>query len=118
MNISNLNVQYMVYLFSYIFIYSVLLFFLAPIIDKLFPILDKKKSNYKIKLEIILQIFIITLLFNIINQIMQNIFKSYSISLPLSGSSISAGLMFVGLQLNLIKKVNYISYENPFRFAY
>ena len=122
-----MNINILTSFFFFVVIYSVVLFLLAPIIDHLFPKLDREKSNYRIMLEIVLQVFAITILFYLIHTLINYITtkelcnKSNIISLkPLFKAEniidVIASIMFIGLQSNLIEKVNYISYEHPFRF--
>ena len=122
----NIN-KFLISFFIFVFIYSVTLFFLAPVVDHTFPVLNRKKSNYRIMLEIIVQVFVITLIFYGINGFIYYItkhklcYKSNLISLRHLFKAeliidIIASIMFIGLQTNLIQKVNYISYEHPFRF--
>jgi hypothetical protein len=84
-------------LFYKIILRLFLYMFISKIIDRSFPILDKKKKKYIILVEIIIQILMTTLLIYVFNGIKENSMVNDIISYGLFGS-----------MSNLFSKIHYI----------
>jgi hypothetical protein len=100
-------------------IYTLILFFIAPIVDHAFSPLHKDDTNLEIFFEIILQLITIAVVWFILNKYISQLInkfinlknvKSVDVSL-----SIVSGLILVGLQTHLKSKLHYITMEHPFR---
>jgi hypothetical protein len=101
------------------FIYGTLLIFTGPLIDHAFTDLHKDESNWEVLFEIITHIITIAIfwyylnnsILGILNRLM-NIKDIKSIDTVIS---ITSGLLLVGLQSHLKRKLEYITHEHPFR---
>jgi len=101
------------------FIYGTLLIFTGPLIDYAFTDLHKDESNWEILFEIIVHIITIAIfwyylnngILSILNPLM-NVKNIKSIDTVIS---ITSGLLLVGLQSHLKRKLQYITHEHPFR---
>lgn len=101
------------------FIYGTLLIFTGPLIDHAFTDLHKDESNWEILFEIIVHIITIAIfwyylnngILSILNPLM-NVKNMESIDTVIS---ITSGLLLVGLQSHLKRKLQYITHEHPFR---
>ena len=101
------------------FIYGTLLIFTGPLIDHAFTDLHKDESNWEILFEIIVHIITIAIfwyylnngILSILNPLM-NVKNIKSIDTVIS---ITSGLLLVGLQSHLKRKLEYITHEHPFR---
>ena len=98
------------------FIFSLILFIIAPIIDHFFSKLDKRKSKIKIFLEIVIQLLVVIIIWDILNYCM---FKYTHMMLHFKDSKyahqaieIISGIILVGLQKHLINKIDYLSGEH------
>ena len=100
------------------FIYIVLFIILAPLLDHIFSPLDKNKDNYIIFFEVVSQILLLTLLWYYLNRVIQLMLKYVHIKIrkqeEMSIDIISA-IVLIGLQNNLMKKLNYLTNEHPIR---
>jgi uncharacterized membrane protein YjgN (DUF898 family) len=105
-------------------IYIVVLLILAPFIDHIFTSLkedeDKKESNIQILFEIIAHSILIVLLWYLSGKYFKE-FLEHILNINMKGMTETAmevlsGVILVGLQRNLIQKLEYITYEHPFRF--
>ena len=101
------------------FIYGTVLVFLGPLIDHAFTDLHKEETNWEILFEIIIHIitvadvryYLITAILSILNPLIR-VKNIKSIDTVIS---ISSGLILVGLQTHLKRKLEYITHEHPFR---
>ena len=101
------------------FIYGTLLIFTGPLIDHAFTDLHKDEGNWEILFEIITHIITIAIfwyylnngILSILNPLM-NIKRIKSIDTVIS---ITSGLLLVGLQTHLKRKLQYITKEHPFK---
>ena len=102
-----------------IIIYVTILKIFSPIIDHEFGHLDKNKSNIYIYISIISQIFIISIFWIFIHKFIKYILKRY-LNIKISEESkniidIISAIVLIGLQKNLIDKLEYITLEHPYR---
>jgi hypothetical protein len=101
-------------------VYIIILFMIAPIIDHSFTPLDKTESNTQIMFEIISQIIVISLVWYIISEyIIVNINNHLGVTgskLLTKVREVISAVIMVGLQKNLIAKLEYISLKHPIRF--
>jgi len=120
MNIFN-NVLVKLSIFSSI--YVTILIFLSPFIDHLFTSLDKDKkskiSKKKILIEIILHVILITIIWFFLNSFLRYHIKSL-LKIEIKEATKTAidfvsAIVLVGLQKNLIDKLEYITLEHPIR---
>ena len=101
-------------------LYIIVLFIISPIIDQLFTPLDKNESNYKIMLEIISQILVISVIWYLISEFF--IFKVNKLlgiknnKLLNKAREVISAVIIVGLQSHLISKLEYITQKHPFRY--
>jgi len=100
------------------FVYIVLLIILAPLLDHIFSPLEKTKDNYIIFSEVVGQILLVVLLWYYLNREIQLMLKYVHIKIrkqeEMSIDIISA-IVLIGLQNNLMKKLNYLTDEHPVR---
>ena len=120
MNIFN-NVLVKLSIFSTI--YVTILIFLSPFIDHLFTSLEKDKkskiSKKKILIEIILHVILITIIWFFLNSFLRYHIKSL-LKIEIKEATKTAidfvsAIVLVGLQKNLIDKLEYITLEHPIR---
>jgi len=104
-------------------IYIILLIFISPFIDHLFtPLEDYEKNdenNIYILCEIVIHVVILSVFWYYLNKYLQlilmNIFHIKVCTMTKTATKMISGIALVGLQRNLIHKLNYITYEHPFR---
>ena len=100
-------------------IYCIILFIIAPIVDHDFTPLHKDESNTEIFIEIVIQILTISILWFYLKTFINNIIHKYihikNIKSIDASIAIISGLILVGLQSHLKNKLEYITYEHPFR---
>jgi len=97
-------------LFKSLLIYFIPIFIISPIIDTFFGELDKTKGDIRILLEILIHTFVLIILSKYFES-----FISKKIEVDKNILHIVRGIILVGLQKNLIDKLNYITYKNPIR---
>ena len=101
------------------FIYSTLLIFIGPLIDHAFTDLHKDEDNFEILFEIIIHIIAIAIIWYYLNNgilsILNPLFKVKNVKSIDTVISITSGLLLVGLQTHLKRKLQYITHEHPFR---
>ena len=101
------------------FIYGTLLIFVGPLIDHAFTDLHKDEDNFEILFEIIIHIIAIAIIWyylnNTILSILNPLFKVKNVKSIDTVISITSGLLLVGLQTHLKRKLEYITHEHPFR---
>ena len=106
-------------------IYLMALLIIAPVIDHLFTTLDedlqKKNSNLQILFEILLQLVIICILWYYISNLLHYVIVdkiNLKIKTPSKDSiGIIVSIAFVGLQKNLLDKINYLTFKHPIRLS-
>ena len=115
------NPLFKVSLFSSI--YLIILILVSPYIDHIFTSLDEdikvRESNFQILGEIILHIIVIAIFWYLINNyVPQYIEKIFNITMKdatKSGIAVVSSIALIGLQKNLIDKLEYITIRHPFR---
>jgi len=93
-----------------VFISLTPLLILSPIIDSFFGELDKTKSGLRLVVEIFCHILVLILLWRYLESFIRTKFKLNN-EIP----EFIQGIFLVGLQKNLIDKLNYITYKHPIR---
>jgi hypothetical protein len=115
------NPLFKVSLFSSI--YLIILILVSPYIDHIFTSLDEdikvRESNFQILGEILLHIIVIAIFWYLINNyVPQYIEKIFNITMKdatKSGIAVVSSIALIGLQKNLIDKLEYITIRHPFR---
>ena len=101
------------------FIYATILVFLGPLIDHAFTDLHKDEDNWEILFEIITHIITVAIIWYYLNNTILNILnpliKVKNIKSIETVIAICSGLILVGLQTHLKRKLEYITHEHPFR---
>lgn len=105
-------------------VYISVLIFISPFIDHLFTSLetdvDKKESNSQILIEIILHIIVLSITWyyvrNFMKHLLINIFKFEVKEAAHTAIDFVTALGLIGLQKNLIDKLEYITLQHPFRY--
>jgi len=104
-------------------IYLIILIFLAPFIDHLFTSLEEdkaiKENNYQILAEIIIHAMVLTVTWYFLHKYLSKFLESV-LDVKIKEATKSAidfisAIALVGLQRNLINKLEYITFEHPFR---
>ena len=104
-------------------IYLIILIFLAPFIDHLFTSLEEdkaiKENNYQILSEIIIHAMVLTVTWYFLHKYLSKFLESV-LGVKIKEATKSAidfisAIALVGLQRNLINKLEYITFEHPFR---
>jgi hypothetical protein len=99
-------------------IYIISLIIISPIIDHLFGKLDRDESNKLILIEIISQILLISITWYYYSLFLKNIIKIY-LKENIDGHEVIIDVVtaigLIGLQYNMIQKLEYITHEHPFR---
>ena len=121
-NILN-NVAFRLALFSSIYI--IVLIILSPFIDHLFTSIEEdkklKENNFQILGEIILHVVVLTISWFYLNKYLKSFLESiFKIKIKAHTSTaidFIAAVALIGLQKNLIDKINYITIEHPFRIS-
>lgn len=106
-------------------IYMVVLIFVAPFIDHLFTSLEDDKlieeNNYQILSEIIAHVIVLAISWYLLHKYLSKFLESL-LDVKIKDATqktidfISA-IALVGLQRNLIDKLEYITFEHPFRLT-
>ena len=117
------NTFFRIALFSSI--YVIVLIVVSPSIDHLFSSLEedkiKKENNFQILGEIILHIIVLSVSWFYLNKYLKDFLeKIFSLKIKEHTSTaidFIAALSLVGLQKNLIDKINYVTVEHPFRIS-
>ena len=103
-------------------IYLIILMIISPIIDHFFTPLDvsKNKNKLKILFEISLHIIMIAIVWHTINtyipKYIEKILKFKINNVTKTGIEIVSSIVLVGLQKNLIDKLEYITLTHPIRY--
>ena len=102
-----------------VLVYVFVLFTVAPFVDHAFTSLHKEETNMEIMGEIILQLITVAIVWYYLNLLVLMLLNKYmnisGIDKIESVISIVSGLMFIGLQTHLKRKLQYITHEHPFR---
>ena len=118
----NLNNPY-IKLTIFTTVYILILIFIAPAIDHLFTTLEddinKKESNIQILGEVIIHVIVLAILWYLLNKYLskylEKLLKVKIREQTLTAIEIVTALALIGLQKNLIKKLEYITIKHPFR---
>ena len=103
-------------------IYLIILMIISPIIDHFFTPLDKSKNENKFKIlfEISLHIIMIAIVWHTINtyipKYIEKFLKFKINNVTKTGIEIVSSIVLVGLQKNLIDKLEYITLTHPIRY--
>ena len=106
-------------------IYVIVLIFIAPFIDHLFTSLEEdkliKETNLQILLEIILHVIVLTIawywLHKFLRSFLERLLKIKIKEATQTAIDFISALALIGLQKNLIDKLEYITIEHPFRIT-
>ena len=104
---------------------TIVFILIGPMVDHLFSTLteDEKKnlSNVQILKEIILHIILICIIWTLyqlyINELIVKTFKIKLTDINNIILNIVLSILLIGTQKNLIDKINYITFEHPFRLS-
>ena len=104
-------------------IYLIILIFFAPVIDHLFTTLEEDKqlneNNFKIMIEIISHAVILSISWYFLHKYLGRYLESaLGVKIkPATKSAIdfASAIALIGLQRNLIDKLEYITFAHPFR---
>lgn len=95
------------------------MFIFAPLLDNIFTKLDESETNTEIFIEIINQIIAIAVFWYLLSEyvvsyinILLNVKNHPIIN---KTKEVVGAVVIIGLQRNLIRKLEYITYEHPFR---
>ena len=122
MNIFN-NILFKISLFSTS--YLLLLIVISPFIDHMFTSLDEdihlKENNLQILGEIILHVIVITIVWYYINYYVRSYLEDrfdFKIKIATKTAiSVVSSIALIGLQRNLLEKLEYIPIKHPFRMT-
>ena len=104
-------------------IYVIVLIFLAPLIDHLFTSLEEDKAieenNFQILLEILIHIMVLTVSWYFLNKYLKHYLEKI-LGIKVKDATekaldIASAVSLIGLQRNLLEKLEYITFEHPFR---
>tara|TARA_Y100001958_G_scaffold158971_1_gene158606 strand:+ start:7664 stop:8041 length:378 start_codon:yes stop_codon:yes gene_type:complete len=99
-------------------IYIISLIVISPVVDHMFGKLDKDESNGLILSEIISQIILISIIWYYYSLILKQFIKVY-LHENIDGHEVVIDVVtavgLIGLQYNMIQKLEYITHEHPFR---
>ena len=107
-------------------IYVIVLIFLAPLIDHLFTSLEEDKAieenNFQILLEILIHIMVLTVSWYFLNKYLKHYLEKI-LGIKVKDATekaldIASAVSLIGLQRNLLEKLEYITFEHPFRLKY
>ena len=106
----------------FIVIYEIFLILFSPIIDHSFTTLDQdkllKETNTEILVEIMTHIIVLTIVFLFLDkgiQIIIKVIRAKNFEAYKTAAELLTAITLIGLQKNLIDKLNYITHEHPFR---
>lgn len=99
-------------------IYIASLIIISPIVDHLFGKLDEDESNTLILIEIISQILLISIIWYYHSTFLKYIVRIY-LKENIDGHEVIIDVVtaigLIGLQYNMIQKLEYITHKHPFR---
>ncbi len=104
-------------------IYVLILIIISPLIDHMFSSLDKdkhrKENNLQILVEVLTHIVLLIIIWyifhNFLKNLLQSMFKVKVDEHTQTAIDLVSAITLVGLQKNLINKLEYITLEHPFR---
>tara|TARA_B100000900_G_C20545816_1_gene702494 strand:- start:261 stop:641 length:381 start_codon:yes stop_codon:yes gene_type:complete len=106
----------------FVVLYEIFLILFSPIIDHSFTTLDQdkllKETNTEILVEIMTHIIVLTIVFLCLDKGIQIVIKGIgakNYSAYKTAAELLTAVTLIGLQKNLIDKLNYITHEHPFR---
>ena len=106
----------------FIILYEIFLIIFSPVIDHAFTTLNQdkllKETNIEILTEIIMHIIVLTIVFLFLDKGIQIIIKGIrakNLEAYKTAAELLTAITLIGLQKNLIDKLNYITHEHPFR---
>ena len=106
-------------------IYFLILLIVSPMIDHFFTTLEQDKiireNNFEILSEIILQLIAIIIVWYFIHRYLSK-YLEYLLNAKMgeatkTGIDLVSAITLIGLQRNLINKLEYITHEHPFRLS-
>ena len=104
-------------------VYVIVLIFFAPFIDHLFTSLEEDKAidenNFRILLEILIHIIVLSVSWYFLHKYLRRALETL-LGVKIKDATKQAidfisAIALVGLQRNLIDKLEYITYKHPFR---
>ena len=122
MNIFN-NILIKLSIFS--IVYLIVLLFISPMIDHFFTSLEEdkliKESNFQILIEIISHLIVLIIawyfLHKYLGKFLEDLLNVKIKEVTKSGIDLVSAIALIGLQKNLIDKLEYITIEHPFRIS-
>ena len=104
-------------------VYLIVLIFFAPGLDHLFTTLEedkkKKENNFQILGEVILHVIVLAVgwfwMNNFLRKTVEGVLKVTIKEQTITAIEMITALALIGLQKNLIAKLEYITIEHPFR---
>ena len=117
------NVAFRLAIFSSIYI--IVLIIISPFIDHLFTSIEEDKklkvNNLQVLGEVILHVIVLTISWFYLNKYLKTFLESiFKIKIKAHTSTaidFISSLALIGLQKNLVDKINYITIEHPFRIS-
>ena len=117
------NVAFRLAIFSSIYI--IVLIIISPFIDHLFTSIEEdkklKENNLQVLGEVILHVIVLTISWFYLNKYLKTFLESiFKVNIKAHTSTaidFIAALALIGLQKNLVDKINYITTEHPFRIS-
>jgi len=106
-------------------VYIIILIFISPFLDHIFTSLeqsiDKKESNLQILGEIIIHLIVISIVWYFLHKNLRN-YLEIIMNIKIKEATqtaidIISAIALVGLQKNLIEKLEYITISHPFRLT-
>ena len=105
--------------------YVLILIVVSPVIDHAFSTLDedidKKENNYQILGEVILHVITITIVWYYINYYgrssLEKLFDLKIKDATKTAINVVSSIALIGLQRNLLEKLEYITISHPFRMT-
>ena len=107
-------------------VYVTVLIFVSPTIDHLFTSLDQdraiKEPNFQILIEIIMHVVVLVIAWYALHTFLKS-FLEKTLNVTIKERTRTAidfisAVALIGLQKNLLDKLQYITIEHPFRFTY
>jgi len=100
-------------------IHILIIFAIAPVIDHAFSPLHKDEDNIEILGEIITQLLTVSVAWFFLEKYVvhtiNKYFKVHNVKVIDTIVDIISGIVMIGLQSHLIRKLEYITHEHPFR---
>ena len=103
------------------FIYVIILIQLSPIIDHSFGEFDENESYLTILIEVIFQIVTLSICWYYLHKFIKHLLQKKNIYMKEPSEKLMdfiSAIVLMGLQRNLIKKLDYITYAHPFRVRF